>query len=203
MSGVDECPFPAEFFREGAPTKATCSVELLFALSKLQELFFPNPHKQSHSKSISDTTPHNQSHISKVTYLKSHIQSHTPKISHPKSSFKVMHPKSISHSKLYTQPRTTKVTYLKSHIQSHISKVTHSKSCTQTHTPKSLKQSNSKLIFPSHNIKNKGDDLLVIPFEYGSILIECFWKCRTIPTRLLRLVLETCHSRLCLLRQPL
>ena len=73
MSGVDECPFPAEFFREGAPTKATCSVELLFALSKLQELFFPNPHKQSHSKSISDTTPHNQSHISKVTYLKSHI----------------------------------------------------------------------------------------------------------------------------------
>ena len=116
MSGVDECPFPAEFFREGAPTKATCSVELLFALSKLQELFFPNPHKQSHSKSISDTTPHNQSHISKVTYLKSHIQSHTPKISHPKSHTQSQASKSCIQSQSHTQSYTPNPAQPKSHI---------------------------------------------------------------------------------------
>ena len=38
MSGVDECPFPAEFFREGALTMAMCSLKPLSALSKLQEL---------------------------------------------------------------------------------------------------------------------------------------------------------------------
>ena len=131
MSGVDECPFPAEFFREGAPTKATCSVELLFALSKLQELFFPNPHKQSHSKSISDSTPHNQSHISKVTYPKSHTQNLTPKVKLQSQASKVNLTLKVIHPTPHNQSHISKVTYPKSYIQSHSLKVMHSNSHTE------------------------------------------------------------------------